>query len=183
MQMFSLARAAACFLILAASACATGPKVRVDMDPGTNMRAYKTFAFFEPVATDNSPNTSGLSPRLKQATRAQLERLGYVYAESEPDLRVNFFLTLSAKEEVVPTDGYYAYRVNRYGTWTGYPYLDVVEYTEGTLTADLVEEKRKQLVWQGLAEGVVKEESLKNPGPTIDRVVAQIFSNFPNSPP
>lgn len=185
MQILSVLRAVACASILVASACATGPTVRVDMDPNTNLQSYKTFAFFEPVSTDNSSYTSIISTRLKQSTRAQLERLGFVYAESEPDLQVNFFLKVVEKQEVRSTGaghGYYGYRGRYYGTWSGYPYVDTYDYKEGTLSVDLVDAKKKQLVWQGVAEGEVQDESLKNPGPALDKVVTKIFSNFPNTP-
>jgi len=187
MQILSLVRAAACGLVLVVGACATGPTIRVDMDPNTKLQSYKTFAFFEPVSTDNTKYTSIVSTHLKQATRAQLERLGFVYAEGEvePDLRVNFFLKIVDKQEVRSSgtgSGYYGYRSRYYGTWSGYPYVDTYDYKEGTLSVDLVDAKQKQLVWQGVAEGEVKDEALKDPGPALDKVVTTIFSNFPNAP-
>ena len=182
MQISHLMRAVVCCWILVLGGCATGPKIRVDMDPGTDLRSYKTFAFFEPASTDGTQYTTLISARLKQSTRAQLERLGFVYAEAEPDLRVNFFLKVVNKQEIRTSGGYYGYRANRYGTWAGYPYVDTVEYREGTLSVDLVDTKRRQLVWQGIAEGEVQDDSLKSPGPAIDGVVAKIFSNFPYPP-
>jgi len=182
MQISSLVRAVACCCLLVVSGCATGPKIRVDMDPGANLQSFKTFGFFEPVSTDNSKYTSLVSTWLKQSTRAQLERLGFVYSETEPDLRVNFFLKIVDKREVRSSGGYYGYRGGYYGTWSGYPYVDTYDYREGTLSVDLVDPKRKQLVWQGVAEGEVQDEALKNPGPALDKVVVRIFSNFPNAP-
>jgi hypothetical protein len=155
--------------------CATGPEIRIDMDPGVDMRAYKTFAFFDQVSTDRPGYTTLVSQRLKQATRPQLEQRGFTYSENDPDLRVNFFVRVVDKQEIRSSPGY--------GAWAGYPYnVETVEYKQGTLSVDLVDAKRKQLVWQGIAEGQVSEESQKNPGPAIDRVVAQIFSNFPYPP-
>jgi len=75
-----------------------------------------------------------------------------------------------------------AKRGDYYGTWTGYPYVETVDYKEGTLSVDLVDAKKKQLVWQGVAEGEVSEQAQQNPGPAIDTVVAKIFSNFPLPP-
>jgi hypothetical protein len=167
---------------IASSGCASGPQIRVDMDAHANMKAYKTFAFFNTVSTDGASYTSLLSSRLKAATRAQLERNGYAYSEAEPDLLVNFFLKVVNKQELRSTGGYYGYRQGYYGTWTGYPYVETIDYKEGTLSVDLVDSKRKQLVWQGVAEGEVSEESQQNPGPAIDKVVAEIFSNFPLPP-
>lgn len=185
MQILSLLRAVAFSCLIALCGCATGPEVRVDVDPSVNLRNYHTFAFFEPVSTDSGSYSSLVSARLKQSTRAQLERLGFVYAEagSEPDLRLNFFLKVVDKQRLrSEPSGYYSYRAGYYGTWGGYPYMETVDYRTGTLSIDLVDAKRKQLVWQGIAEGEVKDESLKNPGPALDKVVVRIFSNFPYAP-
>jgi hypothetical protein len=178
----SLLRVLALFLILIASGCASGPQIRVDMDARANMKAYRTFAFFDSVSTDGAAYTSLLSSRLKAATRAQLEKQGYQYSPNQPELLVNFFLKIVNKQDIRSSGGYYGYRHGYYGTWTGYPYVETVDYKQGTLSVDLVDAKHKQLVWQGVAEGEVSEESQRNPGPAIDQVVAQIFSNFPYPP-
>jgi len=182
---FGLLRAVSWCWIIMLCGCATGPEIRVDMDPSANLRSYHTFAFFDAVSTDSGPYSSLLSSRLKQSTRAQLERLGFVYAEAEaePDLRVNFFLKVVDKQQVRSSpSGYYGYRSGYYGTWSGYPYVETIDYREGTLSIDLVDAKRKQLVWQGVAEGEVQDEAVKNPGPAVDKVVSKIFSNFPYPP-
>lgn len=175
-------------LVLAAG-CASGPKISVDKDPGADMTAYKTFGFFDQVATDRVQYTTIVSSRLKQATRDNLERRGYTYSENSPDLRANFFLEVADKTEVRSSPsmsagaGFYGYRRGVYGGWAGYPYdVDTVNYKEGTLSIDLVDTKKNALVWQGVAEGRVSDEARKNPGPAIDAVVSEIFANFPNGP-
>jgi hypothetical protein len=179
--------AAASFVILA-SACASGPTIRVDRDPSADMSAYKTFAFFDPVATDQFQYSTIVSSRLKRATGLQLERLGYTYDEHNPDLLVNFFLNIVDRQEIrsspsAPPGGYYGYRRGSYGAWGGYAYdVETVNYREGTLNVDLVDARKNSLVWQGLAEGRLKNESIRNPGPALDAVIAEIFRNFPNPP-
>jgi hypothetical protein len=177
----------AALTIALVSGCATGPTIRVDKDPAADMTAYKSFAFFDQVATDRAQYSTIVTSRLKQATRTQLERVGYTYNEQEPDLRVNFYLNVREKQEIRSTPsmgvGYYGYRGGMYGAWGGYPYdVDTVEYKTGTLSIDLVDAKKNTLVWQGLAEGRVRDEAIENPGPAIDAVVAEIFRNFPNPP-
>jgi hypothetical protein len=174
-------------IVMLAAGCASGPSIRVDKDPSTDLTQYKTFAFFDQVATDRAQYSTIITSRLKEATRTQLERVGYKYEEREPDLRVNFYVNVTEKTEIRSTPsagvGYYGYRGGMYGAWGGYPYdVDTVNYREGTLSIDLVDAKKNQLVWQGVAEGRVSEEARKNPGPAIDAVVAEIFRNFPNPP-
>jgi hypothetical protein len=175
-------------LVLAAG-CVTGPSIRVDKDPNVDLTQYKTFGFFDQVATDRAQYSTIITNRLKSATRTQLERVGYTYDEREPNLRVNFYLNVTQKQEIRSTPsasmgvGYYGYRGGMYGAWGGYPYdVETVNYREGTLSIDLVDAKQNQLVWQGVAEGRVSDEARKNPGPAIDAVVAEIFRNFPNPP-
>lgn len=183
----SLAVGSLALALALAAGCASGPKISVDKDPGADMTAYKTFGFFDQVATDRVQYTTIVTSRLKQATRDNLERRGYTYSENSPDLRANFFLKVADKTEVRSSPsmgaGFYGYRAGFYGGWAGYPYdVDTVNYKEGTLSIDLVDTKKNALVWQGVAEGRVSDEARKNPGPAIDAVVSEIFANFPNGP-
>src|SRR5262249_19031477 len=121
-------------------------------------------------------------------TRTQLEAHGYRYDEANPDLKANFFLKVQEKQEIQSTPsmapvGFYGYRAGYYGAWAGYPQdIQTINYREGTLSIDLVDAKKDQLVVQGVANGRVTDDMRKNPGPAIDAVVTQIFSNFPNPP-
>jgi hypothetical protein len=175
--------------MLLAAGCATGPSIRVDKDPNADLTQYKTFGFFDQVATDRAQYSTIITERLKSATRTQMERVGFKENAQEPQLRVNFFLNVKDKQEIRSTPsssvgvGYYGYRGGMYGAWGGYPYdVQTVNYREGTLSIDLVDASKNQLVWQGVAEGRVSDEAVKNPGPAIDAVVAEIFRNFPNPP-
>jgi PBP1b-binding outer membrane lipoprotein LpoB len=170
-------------LTIALAGCATGPQVRVDRDPAANFAAYRTFAFFQPLATDNARYSTLMTAHLKQATRSQLEQLGYVYDESSPDLRVNFHVRVADRQELrSSTPGYYGYRGNLYRGWNGYPQdLETVNYKAGTLTVDLVAAKTGSLVWQGVAEGRVREKVMRDPATAIDSAVGEIFRGFPGS--
>jgi hypothetical protein len=174
--------AVALFAALSAG-CSSTPHVRVDKDPSADIRTPRTFAFFTQVATDKQPYTSLVTARLKQATRTQLERQGYTYTEENPDLRVNLFLNMVDRTELrsSPSAGrtFYFHRAG-YGTWSAYPGdLETVNYRQGTLAIDLVDAKRSTLIWQGIAEGRVSAKAMKDPGPAIDRAVAEIFADFP----
>lgn len=170
-----------CFILATAvalvSACASGPAVRVDKDPAANMAAYRTFGYFDHLSTDRPGYSSIMTTRLKLATKHQLERLGYTYDEKSPQLRVNFFLKVGDRTDLRSTAA--PGRVGRYVAWAGYPgTLETVDYKAGTLSIDLVDTATHSLVWQGIAEGKVSEEAMKNPGPAVDSVVASIFSKF-----
>lgn len=158
--------------------CASSPKVSIDKDPAVDLGSYKTFGYFDKVATDKTPYSTLMTSHLKRATRAQLEQHGYTFVDANPDLRVNFFLNVADKVELhsSPSAGRFGYRA-----WAGASY-DLVEYRQGTLRIDLVDARRNALVWQGRAENRISEQASKNPGAAVDAVVGEIFAHFPAAP-
>lgn len=173
-------------LAIGLAACASGPDIRVDGDPNVNIPAYRTFGFFSSVATDKAGYSTILTTRLKDATRRELEKHGYAYAESDPELLVNFNLNVVDKTEVYSTPsagvgyGYYGYRSGMYGAWSGYPRdIETRNYRQGTLSIDVVDAAKKALVWEGVAEARVTKKMRENPGDTVDSVVTDILAGFP----
>ena len=172
--------AAGCLAALL-SACATGPSIRSDYDQKADFSRYRTFGYMSPLGTDNAGYSSLLTERLKDATRGQMEMRGYVYNTADPDLLINFNGKLQQKTQVTqapPAIGpYYGYRSGFYGGWPGYGWGDTVyQYTEGTLNIDLVDARRKQLVWEGVAVGEVRNprwprrsRAWKRPSPRCSR--------------
>lgn len=178
-----LLAAIACGVIL--GACSSGPSVRVDGDPSADLSAYKTFGFYERVSTDKSAYTTILSTRLKDTTRRELEKRGYQYEQSNPQLLVNFATNVENRSDVQSTPtagmgGFYGYRAGMYGAWAGYPQdVETVHYQEGTLSIDLVDAARQKLVWQGVAQGRINKKAVENPDAAIDAVIMDIFARFP----
>jgi hypothetical protein len=172
---------------LALGACATtsGPTVRVDADPTANMASYGTYSFFEPFGTDRSGAATPLGNTVKQALRREMDVRGLRYVESGGDLLVNAAVKSSDKTDVstMPTmDPYFGYRGGRYNPWVGYSQETIVrQYTEGTLTIDLVDRARKQLVWSGAAFGRVTDKVRNNPQGAVDTAVREIFARYPKA--
>jgi hypothetical protein len=172
---------------LALGACATtsGPTVRIDADPTANMASYGTYSFFEPFGTDRSGAATPLGNTVKQALRREMDVRGLRYVESGGDLLVNAGVKSSDKTDVstMPTmDPYFGYRGGRYNPWVGYSQETIVrQYTEGTLTIDLVDRARKQLVWSGAAFGRVTDKVRNNPQSAVDTAVREIFARYPKA--
>jgi hypothetical protein len=169
-----------CFIaaatLIALAGCATKPDIRLDRDPSVDLSAYKTFAFFEPVATDRPRYSTLLSGHLKHATLDQLQKHNVVYSQSNPDLKVNLFLSVVDRMELRSTPAGRGLYRSRWGSD-----VETVDYRKGTLVVDLVDARRNALVWRGVAEGRVDEQSIKDPGPAIAAVVREIFANYPNA--
>lgn len=173
-------------LVIGLVACASGPDIRVDNDPKVTIPAYSTFGFFSPLSTDDAGYTTILTTRLKDATRRELEKRGYTYKDTDPELLVNFNVNVVDKSEIYSSPsasigyGYYGYRSGMYGAWSGYPQdIETRNYRQGTLDIDIVDAARKALVWQGVAEARVTKKMRENPGTTLDSVVTQLFAGFP----
>ncbi len=167
--------------------CASGPSIYVNADPGADFSGYRTYNFMNPLGTDRPGYSSVLSGYLRTAASRELEARGYQKSDN-PDLLINF--NLQTKEKIqsstMPSGpaygGYYGYRSGYYGTWGGYE-TQVTQYTEGTLTVDVIDAARKQLAWDGTAVGRVRDEARKNLQPAVDKVMTQIFEKFPTRIP
>lgn len=111
---------------------------------------------------------------------------GLRYVESGGDLLVNAAVKSSEKTDIstMPTmDPYFGYRGGRYNPWVGYSTETIVnQYTEGTLTLDLVDRARKQLVWSGAAFGRITDKVRKDPQGTVDTAVREIMARYPKAP-
>lgn len=163
--------------------CASGPSIFVNADPTANFAAYRTYNFEVPLGTDKPGYSSLLSQYLRTATARELEARGYQRSDT-PDLLINFNVQTKDKIQTTTTPsgpaygGYYGYRSGYYGVWNGYD-TQVTQYTEGTLTVDVVDAARKQLAWDGTAVGRVREKDRQNLQPVIDDVITQIFAKYP----
>jgi hypothetical protein len=181
---WALALAAAPLLLL--GACASGPDVRALSDPSANFAAYQTFGFSEPLGTDRAGYQSIVSQQLKAATRREMEARGLRYDPASPQLLVNFNAQLSDKMRVTTTPepvmapGYYGYRRGFYQPWPMYTErTDVTQYQEGTLTIDVVDSARKQMVWEGTVTKSVTSKDTQNVGAALDAAVVAAFAKFP----
>ena len=110
--------------LAAASGCATGPVITADYDRSANFTAYRTFGFASPLGTDTAGYESLVTQTMKAASRREMERRGYMFVETDPDLLVNFNAHLSRQLQVTQAPPkpsmYYGYRGGYYGGWTGY---------------------------------------------------------------
>jgi len=67
---------------------------------------YRTFAFYDHLATDRSSYTSLVSQHLRQSTRDELERHGYVFDDRNPNLKVNFNVGVIDRQEIDLVDNH-----------------------------------------------------------------------------
>jgi len=173
-------------LMVALVGCASGPNIRSELDSQADFSQYRSFAFASPLGTDKAGYTTILTERLKAATRMQMEQRGYVYNDQSPDLLVNFLTQVSTQSEYVPPPpmpwgaNYYGYRMGFYGPWAGYQFPpQVIQYTQGVLNIDLIDAKKKQMVWEGIATTVINDIEQASNEAFIGPLVADIFKRYP----
>ncbi|WP_242003040.1 DUF4136 domain-containing protein [Vulcaniibacterium tengchongense] len=171
--------------LLLLAACATGPRVRTDMDPEADFSRYRSWAFYQPLAMEESGYTSYLTERIRAAVRREMTARGYVHDERSPDLRINFQGVVREKTDVytVPRTDiqyFYSYRARTYvGVPVWYDEAQVSHYREGTLTLDVVDAARNRLVWTGDAIGRVVQRTPQERAEAADQAVAAIFARYP----
>jgi hypothetical protein len=174
--------AALAVFFLGLTSCSSGPKIYSNQDPMADFSTYGTYGFQAKLSTDRPGYTSVLSQYLKMATTQEMEARGYKYSDN-PDLTINF--NIDTKEKVYsrtsssPSMGA-GYRSGRYGAWGGYgTETTVSQYTEGTVHVDLIDSKRKQLVWEGYAVGKLTEDVLERLQEATTFAVGEIFLKYP----
>ena len=167
--------------------CASGPTIRSNVDESIDFTSFRTFGFFEPLATDREGYQSLISQQLVASADRELTSRGLQRADSNPDLLVNFSAALDQRLRVTQTPGVPARNFNRhrrgfYSTWPMYQQTEIRQYTKGTLGIDVVDAARRQLVWEGVALGRVTQRTTDNIGPVLDAAVIDNFGNFPLQP-
>jgi hypothetical protein len=173
-------------LVLALSACATGPTIRSDYDQNTDFSQYSTFRIMTSEEANEPRSYDTLTDqRIRAAIVRELTARGYRQVEEDADLLANFAVATKEVQEVqrAPSSyppGWYAWRGSYYHPWPAYTYETyITSYTRGTLYIDLVDADRRQLVWEGEAEGRVTEKARQDPEPAINNAIAEIFARFP----
>ncbi|MBM0105927.1 DUF4136 domain-containing protein [Steroidobacter sp. S1-65] len=188
MHLISRASAGCVLIVLLCAGCATQrtADIRVDMAPDANLSSYSTFGFPEQTGTDRGGYSTIVTDYFKAAVKEQMEMRGYRYVDANPSLLVNFYANVRERTEVRSRPGgsvgfgYYGYRYGLYDAWPMYGRdIDTVTYPIGTANIDVVDAKKRQLIWEGVAEGRLTEQDMDNPRDAIASAVAQLFARFP----
>ncbi len=174
---------------LAVVGCASVPNILTDYDRGADFGAYSTYNFVEGAGPDYGQAQSLFTQYVIRAVTIEMEKRGYTKSDN-PDLYINFGAKFADKLDVRTTSappmagGYYGYRGGpySYGGWGGYGYATqthVSEYTEGTFNIDLIDNKRRQLVWEAVGIGRITDKKRENLEETIMNGIPVYFSTYP----
>lgn len=173
-------------LVFAMAGCASQPHISAQSRSGADFSAYRSYGWVTPLATDKAGYSTIITSHFKAAVQREMAARGYVYDASSPDLQVNFFSNVENRSETYSSPtvsmGYYGYR-RGFGYGMGFPvYGNNVEtrnYKVGTVNIDVVDAKRKELVWEGALEGALSSKAMQSPAGAIQSAVSQIFTKYP----
>lgn len=160
------------------SACASGPTITANTNPGTDFTAFQTYNFFQPLGTDRSGGArTPLSSHLIVSMEREMRARGLTKSES-PDLLVDFTVSAIDRVDVRSTPSHSVHRShwNRsFSTWPTYS-TTIRQYTEGSLIIDLIDPKANRLVAEGAATSRISSTEFTQQ--QIDDVVAQVMAGI-----
>ena len=155
-------------------------RVASDYDKDADFNSYKTFAFFK-TGIDKAEISDLDKRRILRAIETELLAKGFTKSEN-PDMLVSLF-TKSREKVNIYNNGWGPYG---YGWgwspwyWGGYGYggTSVSTSTEGVLYIDLIDAKKKELVWQGMGTGYLSK-NMEKKEERIKEFVSKIMEKYP----
>ena len=152
-------------------------RVYSDFDKNADFSQYKTFAFHK-GGIDKVQISELDKKRILNAIDNEMSKKGMTKSET-PDLLINI---LTKEREIVDVEQYNASWGYGWG-WGWNPYLwgghtYVTSSTEGTLYIDLIDAKKKELVWEGEGIGYLTENRNEKEK-QINEFVTKILAQFP----
>lgn len=163
-------------LLFLLSSCSS-VTVNSDYDKKVDFSLYKTFAFHK-AGIDKAEISDLDKKRVLRSIDEVMTSKGFTKSEN-PDLLIAFFT--KEREQV---------NVNQFNAGWGYgwgwgwnPYLwggntSVSRHTEGTLYIDIIDAKKKELIWQGEGQGVLTKDTHKK-DEVIKEFVTKILEQYP----
>lgn len=145
-------------LIYLFSSCSAGKVIDTTSDENFNINNYESFDFYQTdLEIDEMPEFEKRVDWIKEAIAEKFGELGLKRDTVSPELLVNIGIVLEEKVQTRETDlrsDPPTYVGQRNYHWEVQE-VEVGRYNEGTFTLDLVDAKSENLMWQGIAEGVI----------------------------
>lgn len=165
-------------ILLFVLASCSSVRVNSDYDKNVDFSQFKTYAY-QKSGIDKVEISDLDKKRILKSIDEQMSLKGFTKSET-PDLLVNIFT--KERQQV---------DVNRFNTGFGYGYgfgwnpffygstsTNVNSYSEGTLFIDLIDAKKKELIWQGEGEGTLTKDTNKK-DEVIKEFVTKILAQYP----
>lgn len=153
-------------------------RVAADYDRQVDFSQYKTFAFFK-SGIDKAEISDLDKKRILRAIEAELLAKGYTKSEN-PDMLISIFTKSTQRVDVYNNSwgfGAWGWGAPGWGWgWNMQP--NVSTRTQGVLFVDLIDAKKKELVWQGQGTGYLSS-NMEKKEQRIKEFVAKIMEKYP----
>lgn len=165
-------------LFLFALVSCSSVQVATDYDKNVDFANYKSFAFFK-SGIDKVEISDLDKRRILNAIDAELTTKGITKSEN-PDLLVNIFTKSRQQVDVNQFNAGWGYGWG----WGWNPWMwggrstTVSTTTEGTLYIDLIDARKKELIWQGEGVGVLTQ-NINKKEERIKEFVKKILEKYP----
>ncbi|HIC30942.1 MAG TPA: DUF4136 domain-containing protein [Flavobacteriaceae bacterium] len=165
-------------LIAIAITSCSSVRVAADYDRDVDFNQYKTFAFFK-SGIDKAEISDLDKKRILRAIEAELLAKGYTKSDN-PDMLVSIFTKSNQRVDVYNNSwgfGAWGWGAPGWGWgWNMQP--NVSTRTQGVLFVDLIDAKKKELVWQGQGTGYLSS-NMEKKEQRIKEFVTKIMEKYP----
>jgi hypothetical protein len=171
-----LATFAAVFVL---AGCTSTPTIQTDHDSAADFSSYRTYAWLQQPAVSSPLHKQ----RLIAAIDAELGKKGWTLV-SEERADIALVGNVATHEEQTIETFYDAPVWNSWGwqrdtgSGPGYRSVQTHTYKMGTLVLDMLDNRTKQAVWRGTAEGTIPDSPEKISA-AIQQTVVRMFATFP----
>jgi len=148
-------------------------RVATDYDTKVDFSQYKTFAFYK-KGIDKVEVSDLDKRRILRAIESEMLAKGMTKSEN-PDIIINIFAKTSKRVKVYDDYNYF-WRPWYYGANFG---TRISQYNEGTLFIDMIDNDKKELVWQGIGKGALTMSDVKKREARIKEFVTEIMTKYP----
>ena len=165
---------AICVAALSVSACSS-KNVSIDFDDSYSFAGKSTYAWLE-RAPERPESGDQLDRRVRRSVDTNLADRGFRLVPIEQAELIVAYQASAADQRVYDTYGYGT------GRWTGYEDTTTTErvYTEGSLTIDIFDADKKELIWRGNAvETIDPGASPDERDELVGKAVSDLFDKFP----
>tara|TARA_B100000575_G_scaffold293242_1_gene303992 strand:- start:932 stop:1477 length:546 start_codon:yes stop_codon:yes gene_type:complete len=157
-------------------------RVSSDYNKNINFSNLKTYAFSKQGIDEVKINDID-KKRILKAIDVELYNKGFRKSSIDPDFIINFFTKTNQKINYYPSSNYYGSMIQSpysgIGHYAGSWYLNSFKYNEGVLFIDIVDNKKNELVWQGIGKGYIYSDKPEKKGEKINAIVNKILLQFP----
>jgi Domain of unknown function (DUF4136) len=164
-------------LLLFVLASCSSVRVNSDYDKNASFDGYKTYAYHK-SGIDKVEISDLDKKRILRSIDEVMTAKGLTKSDN-PDLMINFFTKEREQVDVNQFNAGWGYGWGwGWNPWMWGGNTSVYRYTEGTLTIDFIDNKKKELVWQGMGEGVLTKCAEKK-DENIKEFVTKILEQYP----